>query len=63
MLSKLLNDKTDMFRYYACIFRISNSKKATARGVFSNDILNCFTIEASNGSYILEGNGTKDFVA
>ena len=24
MLAKLLNDKTDMFRYYGCIFRISN---------------------------------------
>lgn len=52
ILPKLLSDKTDMFRYYGCIFRISECKKSTARGVLSDDILHCFTIEASNGSYM-----------
>lgn len=42
-----------MFRYYSSIFRISHSKRSTARGVFCDlyDLINCFTIETSNGSY------------
>ncbi|CAD8188775.1 unnamed protein product [Paramecium pentaurelia] len=53
VLAKLLGQKTEMFRYYSSIFRISQSKKSTARGVFLDlyDIVNCFTIESSNGSY------------
>ena len=30
---KLLASKTDMFRYYSCIFKISESKSSTARAV------------------------------
>lgn len=54
ILPKLLDEKTSMFRYYGCIFRVSEEKKATARGVFNDDILHCFTVEASNGSYFNE---------
>lgn len=53
ILPKLLDNKTEMFRYYSCIFRVSKGKKSTARGVFceSYGFPNCFTIEASNGFY------------
>ncbi|CAD8200314.1 unnamed protein product [Paramecium pentaurelia] len=53
ILPKLLSQKTEMFRFYSSIFRISQSKKSTARGVFADlyDIVNCFTIETSNGNY------------
>ncbi|CAD8198570.1 unnamed protein product [Paramecium pentaurelia] len=53
ILPKLLSQKTEMFRFYSSIFRISQSKKSTARGVFAElyDIVNCFTIETSNGNY------------
>ncbi|CAD8109409.1 unnamed protein product [Paramecium sonneborni] len=53
ILPKLLSQKTDMFRFYSSIFRITQSKQTTARGVFANlyDIVNCFTIETSNGNY------------
>ncbi|CAD8070828.1 unnamed protein product [Paramecium sonneborni] len=60
ILAKLLGQKTEMFRYYSSIFRISQQKKSTARGVFVDlyDIVNCFTIESSNGSYY---NSTQTF--
>ena len=53
LLPKLLADKTPMFRYYSCMFRVSEWKKGTARSVFSEiyDLVNCFTIETSNGSF------------
>ncbi len=53
ILPKLLADKSEMFRYFSCIFKISPGKKSTARAVIFNNcnIVNCFTIEASNGSY------------
>ena len=34
LLPKILDEKTMMFRYYSCIFRISKGKRSTARGVF-----------------------------
>ena len=42
-----------MFRYYSCIFRISQSKQTTARAVVLKqlNIPLSFTIETSNGSY------------
>ncbi|CAD8189181.1 unnamed protein product [Paramecium octaurelia] len=62
ILPKLLSQKTDMFRFYSSIFRISQSKKSTARGVFAElyDIVNCFTIETSNGNYYTQ-NQTYEF--
>ena len=55
ILPKILSELTGMFRYYSCIFKISQSKKNTARAILFNyfDIVNCFTIEASNGSFFL----------
>ena len=45
--------RTPMFRYYSCIFRITEGKKDTARAVFFHDytIPFTYTVEASNGSY------------
>ncbi|CAK61401.1 unnamed protein product (macronuclear) [Paramecium tetraurelia] len=53
ILPKLLSQRTEMFRFYSSIFRISSNKRSTARGVFAQlyDIVNCFTIETSNGNY------------
>ncbi len=53
ILPKILADNTELFRYFSCIFRISPGKKTTARAVIQNmcNLTNCFTIEASNGSY------------
>ncbi|CAD8208102.1 unnamed protein product [Paramecium octaurelia] len=53
ILPKLLSQKTDMFRFYSSLFKISLNKRSTARGVFSQlyDIVNCFTIETSIGKY------------
>jgi len=53
LLPKLISQCTDMFRFYSCIFKISPGKKNTSRAIFFTEfeIHNCFTIEASNGSY------------
>ena len=48
---KLISNKTDMFRYYSCLFRVAQFKKATARAVILRNILYCYTIEASTGFY------------
>lgn len=50
-----------MFRYHSCIFRVSEIKKNTARAIFNSkyEILNCFTIEVSNGYYYISGNPTN----
>jgi|JI6StandDraft_1071083.scaffolds.fasta_scaffold01920_15 hypothetical protein len=53
ILPKLLGRRTEMFRYYSCIFRISTFKETTARAILLRklDIPFSYTIEASNGSY------------
>jgi len=42
-----------MFRYYSCSFKITPAKEKTARAIIFRTfhIPNCFTIEASNGSW------------
>jgi cytosolic carboxypeptidase protein 2/3 len=42
-----------MFRFYSCIFRLSECKHSTARGVLMKKLRvpYCYTIEASNGFY------------
>lgn len=44
---------TSYFRYYSCIFRISNEKTSTARAVLNRniDIPFTYTMESSNGFY------------
>lgn len=53
ILPKILTDLNKMFRFYSCIFKITPEKRNTARAILFNnyDIVNCFTIEASNGSF------------
>ena len=66
ILPKVLSDSTEMFRYYSCLFKISKKKETTSRCVFwkTCDIVNCFTVEASNGSFYTSNNQeTVDFNA
>lgn len=53
-IPKLISAQTEMFRFNSCIFKISHSKRATARAVFFQhfNISNCYTIEASFGSFL-----------
>ena len=54
VLPKILDDKTQMFRFYSCKFRIEKSKIKTARVVLFKEfgIMNCFTLEASFHGFI-----------
>ena len=54
VLPKLIGDRTQMFRFYSCKFRIERSKLKTARVVLFKDfgIMNCFTLEASFHGFI-----------
>jgi cytosolic carboxypeptidase protein 2/3 len=54
VLPKLLSERTDMFRFYSCKFRIQKSKLKAARVVLWKEfnIMNCFTLEASFHGYI-----------
>lgn len=54
VLPKLLDDRTQMFRFYSCKFRIERSKLKTARVVLFKEfgIMNCFTLEASFHGFI-----------
>mgnify|MGYP001206800538 FL=1 len=63
VLPKIISEKTDMFRYYSCIFRICKSKMTTARAVFAIDygINNCFTIESSFANYMNQVRATIPF--
>ncbi|CDW76600.1 UNKNOWN [Stylonychia lemnae] len=54
VLPKLLSERTEMFRFYSCKFRIQKSKLKAARVVLWKEfgIMNCFTLEASFHGYI-----------
>ena len=54
LLPKILDEKTQMFRFFSCKFRIEKSKLRTARVVLFKEygIMNCFTLEASFYGYI-----------
>ncbi|CAD8189790.1 unnamed protein product [Paramecium pentaurelia] len=53
LFAKILSLKTQIFRYYSCLFRINKCKINTARAVFCEkyEFINCFTLEVSNSSY------------
>ncbi len=59
-MPKIISERTDMFRYYSCIFRISSSKRTTARAVLLKQIPHCYTVEASVGMYY-SPNEKKDY--
>jgi hypothetical protein len=54
VLPKLLSEKTEMFRFWGCKFRIQKSKLKAARVVLWKEfnIMNCFTLEASFHAYL-----------
>ena len=62
VLPKLLDEKTQMFRFYSCKFRIEKSKFRTARVVLFKEfgIMNCFTLEASFHGFINEDRITEE---
>jgi hypothetical protein len=49
VLPKLLDERTQMFRFFSCKFKIEKSKLRAARVVMFKEfgIMNCFTLEAS----------------
>lgn len=53
VLPKLISLRTDMFRYYSCVFKISENKKSTGRAVMFEEvgIPYTYTVESSNGFY------------
>lgn len=54
VLPKLLSERTEMFRFYSCKFRIQKSKLKAARVVLWKEfnIMNCFTLESSFHGFI-----------
>lgn len=44
MLPKIIASKTEIFRYYSCLFRISDWKRTTARAVILKQIPHCYTV-------------------
>ena len=65
VLPKLLDEKTQMFRFYSCKFRIEKSKLRAARVVLFKEfgIMNCFTLEASFHGFIGKDRNTEDLTA
>ncbi len=53
-IPKLLDQKTEMFRFYSSSFKISPGKNSTSRAICLYDygINNSFTVEASFGNYM-----------
>lgn len=62
VLPKLLSERTEMFRFYSCKFRIQKSKLKAARVVLWKEfgIMNCFTLEASFHGYLNKDRQTLD---
>lgn len=57
ILPKFISKMTPIFRYYSCVFRISNNKITTGRAIMlrEHNVTYAFTIESSSFSY-----GTKN---
>lgn len=65
IIPRLISERTDMFRFYSCKFRISKSKKRAARAVMSTEyqINHCYTLETSYFAYINQNRETYPFCA
>jgi len=63
MIPKLMSEKSELFRFFSCKFRVAPCKETTARVVLWNEfnITNCFTIEASFHGYFNKERVTLDF--
>ena len=64
VIPKLMSEKSEMFRFFSCKFRIQRSKEKTARVVLWREfnIMSCFTLEASFQGYFDQARETRDFV-
>jgi len=53
LIPQLLGDRTEMFRYYSCRFRVEKYKESCARLTINKQfhISNCFTLECSSFGY------------
>ena len=62
VLPKLLDERTQMFRFYSCKFKIEKSKLRAARVVLFKEfgLMNCFTLEASFHGYIEKDRSTTE---
>jgi hypothetical protein len=65
VIPKLISDKSDMFRFFSCKFRVENSKKRAARIVLWREynIMNSFTFEASFHGFLGKDRITTEFTA
>lgn len=56
LLARLMQDRTEIFRYWSGLWRVSEEKRQTARHVLSTEygIIHCFTVECSNGLFYLQ---------
>ncbi|CAD8117264.1 unnamed protein product [Paramecium sonneborni] len=64
VLAKLMSEATEVFRYWSGIWRVQPNKRNTARAILNQEfkIVNCFTVECSNGLYYLGSQQiTKEF--
>ena len=64
ILPKLLSERTNMFRYFACKFRNERSKRKAARLILCKEfnLMNSFTCEASFHGYMDEERRTVEFL-
>ena len=62
VLPQLLSERSEMFRFYSCKFRIQKSKLKAARVVLFKEfgIMNCFTLEASFHGYLARDRRTVE---
>lgn len=53
LLPKIISKLTNAFRYYSCLFKVSESKVNASRAVMIRDfgVIYSFTIEASSHAY------------
>ena len=58
-----MEKNAEMFKYISCLFKISESKRSTARAVFFNEfgIKNVYTMESSFGNYVNNNNELMQF--
>jgi hypothetical protein len=63
VIPKLLDEKSEMFRFHSCKFNVERSKLGAARVVFFQEfgVTNCFTLEASMHAYVNKDRQTIEF--
>lgn len=51
LLPRIFAQKTDVFRYYSCKYKVASSKEHTARGFFNSNGIRTYTHETSIHSF------------